>query len=107
MFSLKLNFTILLLLILQQSLTIDNTLRFLEEEIYDELNDIKLPIEQICKNKNYPFHSYEATTEDGYILKLFRIPGPKNSKLDSINQSKKVILLQHGLFVTIIFILGF
>lgn len=39
------------------------------------------------------------TTDDGYILKLYRIPGPKHSKVEEINKDPKrrVVLLQHGL----------
>ncbi len=40
------------------------------------------------------------TTDDGYILKLFRIPGPKNKSLLDFTRdpSRKVVLIQHGLF---------
>lgn len=49
---------------------------------------------------SYPLSSYHVRTEDGYILKLFRISGGKNAQLDSnVNKNKKVVLLQHGLFV--------
>ena len=41
----------------------------------------------------YPFASYSTTTEDGYILKVFRIQA-KNSQ---IQNGKPVVFLQHGL----------
>ena len=48
----------------------------------------------------YPLSSYHVTTEDGYILKLYRISGGKNSKSEPKNQNeKKVVFMQHGLFV--------
>ena len=41
-------------------------------------------------------------TEDGYILKLYRIKGAKNSQNERKDQKDmKVVLLQHGLFVKI------
>lgn len=43
--------------------------------------------------------SYFVKTEDGYILKLFRIAGPKNSlgKESDVDPKRRVVLLQHGL----------
>lgn len=41
----------------------------------------------------YPFASYSTTTEDGYILKVFRIQA-KNSQ---IQNGRPVVYLQHGL----------
>lgn len=38
---------------------------------------------------------YKVTTEDGYILTLHRLIDPKDTELD--RQSKKPVLLQHGL----------
>lgn len=48
---------------------------------------------------SYPLASYTVTTKDGYILKLFRIPGPKNTSLKSFkfDPNRKVVLFQHGL----------
>jgi len=40
----------------------------------------------------YPFSSYTTTTDDGYVLKLFRIQA-KNTK---ITTGKPVVFLQHG-----------
>jgi gastric triacylglycerol lipase len=41
----------------------------------------------------YPFASYATSTEDGYILKLFRIQA-KNTKL---RPGLPVVFLQHGM----------
>ena len=43
---------------------------------------------------NYPVTSHTTTTEDGYVLKLFRIQA-KNTKMTT---GKPVVFLQHGLF---------
>ena len=45
----------------------------------------------------YPLEVYYATTEDGYILELFRIPGGKGEKADPQAKRKQPIILQHGL----------
>lgn len=42
----------------------------------------------------YPFLSYRTTTEDGYVLRMFRLQ-KKNSQIVG---GKPVVLLQHGLF---------
>ena len=39
--------------------------------------------------------TYEVTTEDGYILTLFRISGLKGE--NNTDSSKPVVLMQHGL----------
>lgn len=65
----------------------------------NEDDDKNLTFEEIVTRKGYPLSSYHVTTEDGYILKLFRISGKKNSQNEKNNKSKKVVLLQHGLFV--------
>jgi len=46
-------------------------------------------------------------TEDGYILKMFRISGAKNSRGSAdTNEAKKVVLLQHGLIVKLFFFIN-
>lgn len=48
----------------------------------------------MLKPFNYPFQSYNVTTDDGYILRVFRMQA-RNTKITS---GKKVVFLQHGLF---------
>lgn len=43
----------------------------------------------------YPVEVYKATTEDGYILELHRIP---HGIKDDADKTKAVIYLQHPLF---------
>jgi hypothetical protein len=77
-------------------------------------SDVTMTIDQLITNKGYNLQIHYVTTQDGYILKLFRIlprrsgggikNKNKNSNLDgksekSIKGNKKVVLLQHGLFV--------
>lgn len=67
----------------------------------DEMEDVHLPFEDIVTRKGYPLQNFSVITEDGYILKLFRIPGKKNTLLEQVivKQNRKVVLLQHGLTV--------
>ncbi|XP_063445854.1 gastric triacylglycerol lipase-like [Mytilus trossulus] len=51
-------------------------------------------VSQLITSKGYPFEEHLVETEDGYILGLHRIP-PKHKQGN--NQSRPVILLQHGL----------
>ena len=41
---------------------------------------------------------HEVTTEDGYILNVFRIPGMLTENDNGTSASKPPVLLQHGLF---------
>ncbi|XP_049938991.1 lipase 3-like [Schistocerca serialis cubense] len=44
----------------------------------------------------YPVETYEVTTEDGYVLTMFRIPYGKKSPLTE-GERRPAVLLQHGL----------
>ena len=48
---------------------------------------------EIVTPMGYPFTSHSTTTEDGYVLKLFRI----QAKGTRITSGKPVVFLQHGL----------
>lgn len=53
----------------------------------------KLYFTDYCKYFNYPVETHHVTTEDGYILTLFRI----QKKNTVIRLGLKPIFLQHGL----------
>ncbi|KAF2901737.1 hypothetical protein ILUMI_04465 [Ignelater luminosus] len=55
--------------------------------------DGELTVPEIIKRWGYPVETHYVTTEDGYILTLFRIPYGKKSTL---KQPGKPVLLQHG-----------
>uniref|UniRef100_A0A8B9EVJ5 Lipase n=1 Tax=Amazona collaria TaxID=241587 RepID=A0A8B9EVJ5_9PSIT len=48
---------------------------------------------EIIRYHGYPSEEYEVTTEDGYILSVFRIPAGRNSQTTG---KKPAILLHHG-----------
>lgn len=55
--------------------------------------EAKLPFLDYCKHFNYPAEAHDVVTEDGYILKVFRI----QKKASQIKSGLKPIILQHGL----------
>lgn len=56
--------------------------------------EAKLPFVEYCKHFNYPVETHYITTDDGYILKFFRIQ-KKNTTIRKTGLTP--ILLQHGL----------
>jgi len=72
----------------------NETLKFLEEKkVPNKVDpDSSRTFEEIVLARGYPLETHYVTTEDGYILKLFRIPGKKGSSV--VNQ--KPCLLMHG-----------
>ena len=60
-------------------------------------DDMSKSFEEIVKDYGYPFEQHFINTNDGYILKLFRIP---HDKIASKNDEEKrpPILIQHGIF---------
>ncbi|KAJ8944052.1 hypothetical protein NQ318_016250 [Aromia moschata] len=54
----------------------------------------------IAKRNGYPLEKYKVTTDDGYILALFRIP---HNNTDP-NSKRQPVLLQHGIGARAIFL---
>jgi lysosomal acid lipase/cholesteryl ester hydrolase len=54
--------------------------------------DVDLDTVQIARRHGYPAESHLIATEDGYILTLHRIPGPKSGE-----RGGQPVFLQHGL----------
>jgi lysosomal acid lipase/cholesteryl ester hydrolase len=52
---------------------------------------------ELAAQYGYDLESYNVTTRDGYILKLFRIPRGANDKDTSSEKKRPAVLLQHGL----------
>lgn len=55
--------------------------------------EAKLPFLEYCKHFGYPAESHDVVTQDGYILKVFRI----QKKGSQIKSGLKPMFLQHGL----------
>ena len=64
-------------------------------------NDSERTYYQLIKDSGYPVESYFYETEDGYINKVIRINGPRDTdasmNLKSGPIHKPVVILQHGL----------
>ena len=48
--------------------------------------DAKLNFEQICAENGFAYETHEVTTEDGYILNVFRIPGMLNEEPRNVSK---------------------
>jgi hypothetical protein len=63
----------------------------------EKLSEEKMSIEDIIFLKGYPLEIHNIMTEDGYQLRVYRLPGGK----DEDNYKEKIkdpVLFQHGLF---------
>ena len=60
--------------------------------------DAKLTPEQLITKYGFPVETHYVTTEDGYILTVWRIKHGNNTSSDAPN--KKVVFFQHGLLAT-------
>ena len=66
---------------------------------YDYSNsdpDAKLTFEEICVENGFQVEVHSVTTQDGYILNVFRIPGLASNEKQA-NTVKPPILMQHGI----------
>jgi lysosomal acid lipase/cholesteryl ester hydrolase len=66
-------------------------------KIKEEIKEEKMNFEELVMSKNYPLEIHYAETEDGYILKLYRIPGAKG-EFNYRKKQKQSVLLMHGIF---------
>ena len=66
-------------------------------EIKFENSEEKMPIEEMIYSKGYPLEIHNVFTEDGFLLRMYRIPGGK--KEENYKQKKKPpVFFQHGIF---------
>ena len=67
-----------------------------KEENFQLALDEKRTIEEIITSKGFKCENHYVTTEDGYKLKMYRIPG--NKTYDKDRNQLPPVLLQHGIF---------
>lgn len=54
---------------------------------------------EVCEKWGYKFLPYEANTEDGWTLTLFRITGKVGGQArPTVRENEKPILIQHGMY---------
>jgi len=58
-------------------------------------SDAKRSFGEICAENGFQFETHQVTTDDGYILNVFRIPGLVTE--EQSNVTKPPILMQHGI----------
>jgi len=73
------------------------TLTYDDVKIAHELKEERMTFEELVLTRNYPLEIHYVDTEDGYILKLFRIPGGKGETNYKYKQ-KQSVLLMHGIY---------
>jgi lysosomal acid lipase/cholesteryl ester hydrolase len=60
------------------------------------LDEHKMTIEELIHSKSYPLEIHNVITEDGYVLRVYRIPGGTGEE-DYKLKKKQPVLFQHGL----------
>lgn len=66
-------------------------------KISQELKEESMSFEELVMTRGFPLEIHYVETEDGYNLKLYRIPGGKGEKNFRFKQ-KQAILIMHGIF---------
>ena len=69
----------------------------IEHEVSDtdnDLGDAGRTFEEICTENGFKFQEHKVTTDDGYILTVYRIPG----EVEDRTTGKPPVLFQHGVF---------
>jgi len=57
-----------------------------------------LTIEQVLEKRKYTFEKYKITTDDGYIVSLYRIVGKINTNYNETDKIQRIpLILQHGI----------
>ncbi|XP_033227336.1 lipase 3-like [Belonocnema kinseyi] len=59
--------------------------------------DINKKIRQMITDDGYPFEEYDLKTQDGYFLKIHRIPSGNGEKINRIQENKPIAYLVHAL----------
>ena len=72
-------------------------LPFLFDKNPDEDGDFPFDSIRLINDEGYRAEQYEVTTEDGYILTMFRIPGLLSEDESSL-VSGPPVFFQHGIF---------
>ncbi|KAI6177906.1 Lipase [Aphelenchoides fujianensis] len=75
-------------------------LLLLLHDVDGRLPEVDMNVPQIVEYYGYPIQIFEATTKDGYVLTLHRIPFEVKGKGASRTEKKPVVFLQHGLIAS-------
>ncbi|KAF2887720.1 hypothetical protein ILUMI_18453, partial [Ignelater luminosus] len=61
-----------------------------------DLTVVSITSDEIIKRRGYPVEIHNATTEDGYIITIFRIPHGKKKSSTLKEQPRQPVFLLHG-----------
>ena len=66
-------------------------------EANGDTSDSKRSFYEICEENGFDYEEHKVTTDDGYILTVYRIPGLKTESEEQKNTTKPPVLMQHGI----------
>lgn len=66
-------------------------------KIKEEMKEERMTFEELVMSRGFPLEIHYVETEDGYTLKLYRIPGGKGEK-NFRQKQKQSVYLMHGIF---------
>lgn len=67
-------------------------------EILDQKSEVDMSMIEMVNYHNYPVEHAYVKTEDGYLLDIYHITGPRYEELNEVNPNlRRPILLVHGI----------
>jgi pimeloyl-ACP methyl ester carboxylesterase len=93
----SLNVTISSLNFLQDQLSANIHETYEDIKIHHEVKEERMTSEELILSRGYPMEIHYVETEDGYVLKIYRIPAGKEEK-NYKNKQKDAVLVMHGIF---------
>ncbi|GLV35381.1 Lipase 4 [Carabus blaptoides fortunei] len=69
-----------------------NGLQFRQQKLFEIQEDAVLTVPGLIAKYGYPVEEHSVTTEDGYILSMYRIPHAKSGP----SHNRPVVYIQHG-----------
>ena len=71
------------------------TIALASHAIAGDTSDASRTFQEICIENGFQYEEHTVTTQDGYILTVYRIPGLQN---EETTNTKPPVFMQHGVF---------